>query len=304
MMEFSGILYFCIEKRKDNGEDSLTFNFDNSGNGYMAVFDGSGGAGSEIHKGLSNRKSAYIASRVCSYIFDDISRNINVNVNPDYVRDCIYNGLISVNEKFPMNDSKSSIIDVLPTTISAAIIKNNLSGIDIDFLWAGDSRGYIIDERGLAQVTYDDVDSKDSYYNIFDDSIMNNRIHGNFNKPKFELHQSKISIKSKAIVFCASDGCYDYLNSPMVFEFFLISMLIMSNSFEEAKEKMCELLKEKSGDDHTIAMAFYGFNDYSEVVSFLKDRFEFLNSEKDYFGEDYWNNKYKKNYYRYNSFDY
>lgn len=302
MMEFSGILYFCVEKRKDNGEDSFTFNFDNSGNGYMAVFDGSGGAGSEIHQSLNNRKSAYIASRACSYIFDEISKNINVNAN--YVRDRIYNELVGINEKFPMNESKSSIIDVLPTTISAAIIENNLSDIDINFLWAGDSRGYIIDERGLAQVTYDDVDSKDSYYNIFDDSIMNNRIHGNSNKPKFELHQSRISIRDKAIVFCASDGCYDYLNSPMVFEFFLISMLVMSNSFEEAKEKMCELLRGKSGDDHTIIMAFYGFNDYSEVVCFLKERFEFLDSEKDYFSEDYWNNKYKRNYYRYNSFNY
>lgn len=66
MIDFSGILCVDAEKIKDKGEDASTFKFDENGNGYMFVFDGCGGAGSERHVDLNEEKSAYIASRSCA----------------------------------------------------------------------------------------------------------------------------------------------------------------------------------------------------------------------------------------------
>ena len=189
----------------------------------MVVFDGSGGAGSERHHELDNRKSAYIASRSCAYYFDYLIGNLN-NQSPiknvDDLSWQLYSYLVKINNQYPMDKFESTLVDILPTTICGAFIKNKQNNISVDFIWAGDSRGYIIDENGLSQVTEDDVDSKDAYYNIFDDSIMNNRIHGNSEKERFQIHTTNIDLKSKGIIICATDGCYDYFNSPMVFEFF------------------------------------------------------------------------------------
>lgn len=297
MSLFSGVLSFCFEKRADKGEDCYTYNLDQDGNGYIAVFDGSGGAGSEVHMSLNERPSAYIASRYGSYLFDEAMKKSIYESSE--LENYIYEELKRLNINFPMNKSRSTMVDVLPTTLSSVIINNRGNKLSVKFLWAGDSRGYIIDESGIAQVTEDDVNSVDAYYNIFDDSIMNNRIHGNASKEKFTIHSKEIELEKKSIIFCASDGCYDYFSSPMVFELFIITMLCSSGNFEEAESKLKEILYKKAGDDCTLIMSFYGFDEYSDIVDFLQDRLKSLINDEKYFDEDYWNNKYKKNYYRY-----
>lgn len=302
MVNFSGILYLYTEKIKDKGEDTMTFKFDEQGNGYMAVFDGCGGAGSEEHIDLNERKSAYVASRSCAYYLDYLNSRIDINflTDTEYLRNQIYSYLIKINDKYPMNYSESTLVDVLPTTICGAFIDNSSDNLYIKFIWAGDSRGYIIDEDGLSQITEDDVDSEDAYYNLFDDSMMNNRIQGNLDKEKFKLNCTEVKLKSKGIVICATDGCYDYFNSPMVFEFFILTILLTSDNFSDAEKKFSEILDEKSGDDYSLTAVFYGFSDYIEIKEFIQSRFEFLNQDKDLFDERYWNEKYKKHYYRYN----
>ncbi|MCM1221299.1 MAG: hypothetical protein NC548_43150 [Lachnospiraceae bacterium] len=299
MLNFSGVFYIDAEKIENKGEDSLTFKFDENGNGYMSVFDGCGGAGSEKHSALNSEKSAYIASRSCALFMDFYNSHQGLSDVGRFNKD-MYSYLLNLNKEYPMDFSDSTLVDVLPTTISGACIKSTGNELAVNFIWAGDSRGYIIDENGLSQVTEDDVNSKDAYYNLFDDSIMSNRIHGNINKKIFELHTAGIKLKDRCIIICATDGCYDYFNSPMVFEFLLVTMLSTSNSFSEAEEKLLDVLHDKSGDDCSLTAVFYGFEDYMEIKDFLQKRFLELNADKNKFNELYWNEQYKKHYYRYN----
>ena len=118
-----------------------------------------------------------------------------------------------------MEPSESTLVDVLPTTISGITITNDEDCLSATYIWGGDSRGYIIDANGISQVTEDDVNSEDAFTNITDNSIMNNRIHGAARKELFTLHSTTINMKEKCILLCATDGCYDYFNSPMVFEY-------------------------------------------------------------------------------------
>lgn len=298
MIDFGGILYIDAEKIDEQGEDAMIFQFDQRGNGYMCVFDGCGGAGSEKHPDLKGKKSAYIASR-SSALFFEHQENLNA-VEPETLSRELYAYLTEVNRRYPMEGAESTLVDVLPTTLSGALISVEQEEIRVKFLWAGDSRGYVIDARGLSQVTEDDVDVEDAYRNLFDDAIMTNRIHGNQEKELFTIHTAEITLKDKGIVLCATDGCYDYFNSPMVFEFFLITMLYISESFAQAESRMLEVLDEKSGDDCSLTAAFYGFSDYGEVKEFLQERFAFLDGDKEQFTEAYWDEKYKKHYYRYN----
>ena len=279
MIDFSGILCIDAEKIKNKGEDAIISKFDEHGNGYIFVFDGCGGAGSEKHPDLGQEKSAYIASRSCALFFEHYYESIDFSDTKELSRQ-LHSYLVKVNKHYPMESSESTLVDVLQTTISGAVVKVEEDKINAKFIWAGDSRGYIIDEFGLSQVTEDDVNSEDAYRNLSDDAIMINRIHGNQNKELFKIHSAEIELHEKGIIICATDGCYDYFNSPMVFEFFIVTMLFMSDSFSQAESRILDVLNEKSGDDCSMIAAFYGFSHYSEIKKFLQERFEILNGDK------------------------
>ena len=298
-MEFGGVLYLDAEKIAGKGEDAQTFSFDEDGNGYMFVFDGCGGAGSEIHPGLGSATSARIASHACTLFFDNFFAS-GQKTDTAVLSRQLHDYLRRINDAYPMDHAESTLIDVLPATVSGVMIGNTGESVCAGFVWAGDSRGYLLDSKGLTQVTEDDVDSPDAYQNLFDDAIMTNRVHGNPARPLFRLHAARVTVQEPCIVICATDGCYDYFKSPMVFEFFLISMLAASDSFAQAEEKLLEILHDRSGDDCSLIAAFYGFSDYAQVRAFLRERFEALSADKHSFNADYWENGYKQQYYRRN----
>ncbi len=306
MLEFSGIMYLDTEKITDCGEDAMTFGFDESGNGYMFVFDGCGGAGSQKHAELDNRKSAYIASRSCALFLDHYLGKsvIHSEKGLESFSEQMFLYLNRINDSFPMETTVSTLVDVLPTTISGIIISNDDNCLRGNYIWSGDSRGYIIDINGISQVTEDDVNSEDAFTNITDDSIMNNRIHGNKHKDMYLLHSAVLEMKDKCILICATDGCYDYFNSPMVFEYLILSIIIANNTFAEAEAHLNQILKERAGDDYSIILAFYGFEDFDSIKAYFHERYQTLDKDKEFFGglhgKTYWETQYKNNYYRFN----
>lgn len=306
MLVFSGTMYLDAEKIEGCGEDALTYQLDENGNGYMFVFDGCGGAGSQKHIDLEGKKSAYVASRCCAFFSDHYLERSTLHSSQgvDLFSEQLYSYLMSIDEQFPMESSESTLVDVLPTTISGINITNDDDCLSATYIWAGDSRGYIIDANGISQVTEDDVNSEDAFTNITDNSIMNNRIHGAAHKEPFTLHSTTIKMKEKCILLCATDGCYDYFNSPMVFEYLMLSVIMASGSYVEAESQLRQILKERSGDDCSMIIAFFGFEEYGEVKLLLHDRYQALDKDKDSFGASqgkmYWDLNYKTHYYRYN----
>lgn len=306
MLAFSGTMYLDAEKIEGCGEDALTYQFDETGNGYMFVFDGCGGAGSQKHIDLEGKKSAYVASRCCAFFTDHYLERSVLRSSQGVELFCeqLHSYLTAVNEQYPMEPSESTLVDILPTTISGITISNDEGCLSATFIWAGDSRGYIIDADGISQVTEDDVSSEDAFTNITDNSIMNNRIHGAEHKDLFILHSTTVSMKEKSILLCATDGCYDYFNSPMVFEYLLLSAIMASSCYSEAESQLRQILKERSGDDCSLIIAFFGFKEYEELKIYLRDRYQALDKDKDSFGASqgkiYWDSSYKAHYYRYN----
>ena len=155
MLSFSGILYLDAEKIEGYGEDAMTFKFDENGNGYMFVFDGSGGAGSQQHLTLGSKKSAYIASRGCALFLDKYLciEKLRTDNEIEMFGKVLYSYLVELNRTFPMEPSHGNLVDVLPTTISGIVVDNKDDTLLANFIWAGDSRGYILDSNGISQVT-------------------------------------------------------------------------------------------------------------------------------------------------------
>ena len=123
-----------------------------------------------------------------------------------------------------------------------------------NFLWAGDSRGYIFDEDGLHQITRDDNDVTDPFENISADSKMTNVIYAGGN---FTVHFRSVQMKKTFLSFAASDGCFGYFSSPMEFEYHLLKALVDARSFMEAERRLYDCFEAPAEDDFSFAGLFY-----------------------------------------------
>jgi len=121
---------------------------------------------------------------------------------------------------------------------------------------------------------------------------------------RFNLHHSTFIPKRPCIIFCATDGCFGYVSSPMEFELMILSSLVSSNNVVEWKQKLANDMFDRSGDDQTIAVAAFGFETFEELknnylgryheIYQIVQKFEYADLEtRQYLWEVY-----KPNYYR------
>ena len=195
-----------------------------------------------------------------------------------------------------------------PTT--ASILVENLQEQNVFFLWSGDSRGYLCDKDGLAQITMDDIrfHATDAFANLYQDSAMTKQWNAD---RTISVHCKEIKEISPAIYICATDGCFGFLSSPMEFEHMLLSTLMESNTPEEWKENLIQKWFVHFGDDSTMTILTVGFEHFSDLKMFYQERLSII--EKTYgksFSdemnvqerEQLWQ-RYRKNYYRFENED-
>ncbi|MBQ7400064.1 MAG: hypothetical protein IJW06_06380 [Clostridia bacterium] len=290
--ELNSIFYVAEEMVNDNGEDC--FYHDVIDNKFIiASLDGCGGSGSKRYKNFSGKTGAYVASRaVCGGVKAWFLESNEEEDLPTYVQDAL-----SVCKKYADKAGRimGSLSKAFPTT--AAIITGNIlrDKCEITCYWAGDSRCYMLDAKGLHQLTEDDLDGQDAMSNLTNDGVMNNSINAS---TSFEIHSKKIVVGYPCILLTATDGCFGYLNSPMEFEYLLTDSLVKSKNITEWKIALNERMNTVTGDDYTLCVAVCGFADFEDIRNSFVKRNEYvaekyLNSQQDV--NDLWD-IYKKNY--------
>ena len=178
--------------------------------------------------------------------------------------------------------------------------------IQADCYWAGDSRLYLLDEDGLAQISVDDLNVTDAMESLYIGGKMTNVVH----LPKdgengFSVHHSQLRLKKPGILFAATDGCFDYITSPMEFEYLLLETLERADSAAEWEKNLKEVIGKIAQDDSTMTAASFGYGSFDNLKRDLAKRTEYLRqayiSRMDGLSKDQktilWN-QYKSNYYR------
>lgn len=173
-----------------------------------------------------------------------------------------------------------------PSTLSLVLIAPWKShSLLTEFIWAGDSRGYILDSSGLHQVTVDDIANTDALENLSEDAPMKNVISASH---PYVLNRRTGIEQLPALVISATDGCFGYLRSPMEFERFLLETMKKSESMEQWKTEMDHVLKKISGDDYTMCVYAAGFGSFRDMKHFysarlqeLEQNYSYENSEKE-----------------------
>lgn len=201
---------------------------------------------------------------------------------------------LALADERPQIDAKKN--NFLPTTIVGCAFEEKKDIVNTLFFWAGDSRGYILDDQGLAPATDDDQEHSGGSLNNFIQILRPFHINckfRQFNKP--------------VIVMVMSDGVFDKKQYgraetkekcliPMEFEIEVLSLFINSSSMDNFR-KNAEIFYAESirGDDSaTIALAAFGFKDYTAIQDLCKKRLHYLKSIMSLFLEGFDLGEYEK----------
>jgi hypothetical protein len=248
----------------------------------LGAFDGCGGAGAKKHDYYSGHTEAYMASRLCAGSFYDLFRkHFPCNQSATSITKEVFAPQTEKRliEFGPPKDTtgfqiKGSSVRTLPSTAAVAVIQQDTDGsMVVTAIWAGDSRVYIMDSLGLAQLTVDDTTVTDPMMNIYEDGILKNILCSD--RP-IDLHCKTIRMKEPFVVFCATDGCFGYLSTPMEFEGVLLETLLKSKCVAEWENKLADVISSVAGDDHTLCLAAYGYGSYSTIQKCFIERLNYI----------------------------
>lgn len=246
----------------------------------VAVCDGCGGLGSRTYASTSGYTEAYLASRIVSgAIYDWFTENCDTVWKDtaelvDQMRQYVEKAY-DIGTSYIARGSRirGSMVRDFPTTAAISVVQQVGKDLYAHVVWAGDSRVYLMDRNGLAQLTKDDVESDDAMSNLSDDGALTNVVSSD---GRFELHYKCIKLQGPTMVFAATDGCFGYIPSPMEFEYMLLHAIVNAPTPEEFKYKLKEYFVEVAGDDFAFACMCFGFKDFAGMVDTFADRKVFL----------------------------
>lgn len=281
---------FCVEGEMcaENGEDSHSF--DCVGKvGFIAAFDGCGGLGARKYDKLEYKTGAYIASRAAANatlrVFQDSFKDIKTlrQGATEAMAKHIYNVFKNELEGFKQyceiqgHRIKGSMLKEFPTTASIVIYNCDEKKLECAFLWAGDSRGYILTPDGLSQYTRDDIDGmEDALSNLSKDSRLNNVVSA---EGDFIINNRFVEVHYPVVLITSTDGCYNYFCTPMEFEFMIVKTLVESSSINMWKEKLKDYLLKYACDDFTIVIAVLGWKDFEGLRFAFEERLSYLENK-------------------------
>lgn len=265
-----------LSRGKVHGEDAHPYVMNN----IVAVADGLGGRGPEQYRDIETGEiytSAYIGANTVIEAVQTIPHN---ELSSDSIKNAIMKGFNYARKKYKKvcMGVSSSMFKIFPTTLALGYIDNNW----LHAFWCGDSRVYVLDcKKGLIQISKDDLaDEKlDPFTNIVESGQMSQYVSLSSD---FVINESIYQLSHEnTIVFAASDGAFDYFQSPMHLEMFLLKTLQASTSFEEFIINMQSGLVEISGDDISVGLVFEGSDSYVNWKASTKERFEILGKDLD-----------------------
>lgn len=265
----------------------------------LGVFDGLGGAGGKVIVGpQGERTSAFYGARLVRKVVREYFKRyfdqlLTKNVEKEKAISDIANELSRVIEgeliKFANAHEgspsrlKTGLKRRLPTTLALWEVEPTEDSIIANCYWAGDSRLYAVTpHHGLVQFSEDDlVGSPDALENIIQDRKMSNYIYAD---SEVDIRCNSLTILYPVIIFAATDGCFQYFESPMHFEYSLLHSMMKSKSFNGWQELLNINISEVTEDDSTMALACFGWDSFNSLQASFKNRYKKL---KDIYIKDY-----------------
>lgn len=296
----------CNDKIQGQGEDCGIESYTCQA-GILGVFDGCGGLGSKTCPDISDKTEAYLASRavgaaVLKWFYSNAETGCQWNADALKNLICFNLDLCRKQAGDESLKLRGSMIRPFPTTIAMIVLQIRKDQLLTRHIWAGDSRTYVLDREGLAQISTDDIRGEDAMANLSRDGALTNLLSADRN---FALHSTDFIPTQPCILLSATDGCFSYVSSPMEFELMLLSTLIRSENVVQWQQRLSEEISRCAGDDQTLALASLGFEDFASLKNHYMDRCQTIQEIVDQFSaatepeqQQLWQT-YKPGYYRF-----
>ena len=264
------------EQIRGKGEDFFLFEEDQK-KIIMGVFDGCGGSGARVYPAFKGFTGAKVAARALAAAVKIWFQDYMEGSSPEKSLKVIADKMLSTcREKASSGQALlGSLNREFPSTIAFFTAFQGKN--EVDFYWCGDSRGYLLDERGLHQVTVDDVTITDAMDNLREDAPMTNV--ASASRP-YEIHRKQVSLEEPAAVLNATDGCFGYLPTPMEFEKLLLTTLKEAEDMEHWKKLLEKKIGQVSGDDFSMTLWTGTYGDFFSMKETLMKRLSYM--EKTY----------------------
>lgn len=264
---------------------------------FSVVCDGLGGAGSTKHSiiedgatTVSTRTSGYLGSRIVaecvkSYYADNYDllskemtsrdRTANLPHFLESLKERIQSSFEDSMKRWDIKPSHSRTLKDFPTTLASALYFPSPKGLTVLAIWAGDSRVYLFTpKKGLQLLSLDDAKNAEDEMNSA--SEMTNCISsGN----SFGLNFAVYDLDEPGVCFCCSDGCFDYLQSPLHFEWLLLHTILecMPNAKNDSlgvalADSIRDNMYKSIGDDTTMSGVIYRIDSSQQMKKLFKDR--------------------------------
>lgn len=88
----------------------------------------------------------------------------------------------------------------------------------------------------------------------------------------FVIHEKFVDYKKPCVVITATDGCFNYLPSPMYFEFLLLDSLHQSENPKEWENLLGKEMRKISSDDYTFIALAFGYSSFKTMKADYEDR--------------------------------
>ena len=266
----------------DHGEDSFTCG-QRPNSAMVAVCDGCGGLGSRTYASTNGHTEAYLASRMVSGAICDWFNENHETIWNDGNTICTslseyINKVYEVGSSYIYRESRirGSMVRDFPTTLAMAVTQQVGKELFLHVIWAGDSRVYLFDADGLAQLTRDDVESDDAMSNLSDDGALTNVLSSD---GRFELHYRCLKIAGPCLVFAATDGCFGYTPSPMEFEYMVVNSIAQTKTPVEFEHILKSNFMDVTGDDFAFACMSFRYINYDNLIYAAQRRVQWLEEQ-------------------------
>lgn len=294
---------FCRDKKEGKGEDSWCYSI-NELAAIMSVFDGCGGAGATVYREISNHTGAYLASRAVADAtirwFDKLCAGEKLTVKDLAEHYKSHLELCNDVADQPASKLKSKMMRDFPTTVAMWLVVENGDEIRATSISAGDSRTFLLDQRGLMQISRDDLRNEDAMSDIYNNASMTNVVSIS---QSFTLSAVSRTLDAPGILLSATDGCFGYFKSPMEFEYMLLDCLMGADSVDAWDAAVRARIGDVAGDDQALAVMVLGYGSFEAIKAALQPRYTQLVPVMKYMGNDvkrHWAvwKEYKHDYYR------
>lgn len=264
----------------DAGEDSFAFQTNAQG-GYLCVADGCGGLGSRRYASMGDRTGAFLAAHL---VTGEVERQLPSLFPLPGGREkgkalcqtlaAILSQRLRAFEEEYSGERRVRIVGkmqrALPTTLCLLLMEYTALGLDCLCLWAGDSRGYLLDFQGLHQLTADHtLPGADPMESLYRDLPLSNLASA---QDGFFLSGRRVRMRGPCVGIVATDGAYACLQNPMEMEWLLLWTLHGAIDLESWKRKLHNQLAKMASDDCTLQLAVYGYGSFEELREGMEER--------------------------------